>query len=147
METPQIFEQFLNLDFPYTETMLAAAAAFLLGTVWYHPKILGEKWMLVRGRTGSDVRPGVFAFIYTFILWFLASGFYSFLVILLHVDNAAGFLCLSSLVWVAFTMPPTVMGAFYTGYPFEAVAVDMGYQLAGYYLFAGAHILMGMLVL
>jgi hypothetical protein len=32
------------------------------------------------------------------------------------------------------------MGALYTGYPFEAVAIDTSYQLGGYYIFAMVHI-------
>lgn len=133
--------QFLSLDFPYMLTLVAALGAFLLGLAWYHPKVLGTKWMLVRGRTGADIKPAIMKFVYTFVLWLLAACFYSFLVILLRIDNVPGFFCLSSLVWVAFTMPPTVMGALYTGHSFEAVAIDMGYQLAGYYVFGLVHVL------
>jgi hypothetical protein len=45
------------------------------------------------------------------------------------------------LLWVAFSMPPTLMSALYTGYPFEAMAIDASYQLGGYYIFAAVHIL------
>ena len=39
-------------------------------------------------------------------------------------------------------MPPTVMGSLYTGVSFEAIAIDMAYQLGGYYVFACMHIAM-----
>ena len=39
-------------------------------------------------------------------------------------------------------MPPIVMGSLYTGDPFNAVAVDAAYQLAGYYMIALTHIVL-----
>ena len=80
------------------------------------------------------------------MLWMLASCFYTFLVIIMGLESSPALVCLSCLLWVAFAMPPTVMGAFYTGYPFNAVAIDSAYQLAGYYLFAVTHIGLGMIL-
>ena len=48
---------------------------------------------------------------------------------------------LSCLLWVGFAMPPILMGAFYTGYPIKAAAIDSAYQLAGYYMFAVVYFL------
>lgn len=70
----------------------------------------------------------------------LAACFYAFLAQFLGVDKAAGYFCLSCLLWVAFSMPPTLMSSLYTGYPFEAMAIDTSYQLGGYYIFALVHI-------
>jgi hypothetical protein len=39
-------------------------------------------------------------------------------------------------------MPPIVMGSLYTGYPFNAVAIDASYQLAGYYALGLTHIIL-----
>lgn len=58
----------------------------------------------------------------------------------LGINNPAGYFALACLLWVAFAMPPALMGALYTGYPFEAVAIDTSYQLGGYYIFALTHI-------
>ena len=127
-------------DFPYLQTVASGVLAFGLGIFWYHPKIMGKRWMEARGKSMEDISPKPFPFVVSFVLWMLASCFYSFLIIIMGLDSTPALICLSCLLWVAFAMPPTVMGAFFTGYPFNAVAIDSAYQLAGYYLFAITHI-------
>lgn len=133
-------------NFPYIETVVAGLVAYSLGWVWYHPRVLGKKWIEARGKTLADIRPRAFFSLASFILWMVSSCFYSFLILMMGFDSSPSLICLSCLLWVAFAMPPTVMGAFYTGYPFNAVAIDSAYQLAGYYLFALVHIALGMIL-
>lgn len=129
----------LNIEINFFAFMLSGVLAFVLGLVWYHPKVMGKRWMEVRGAT-APAATSPLPFVANFFLWVLAACFYSFLAYFLGIDNAAGYFCLSCLLWVAFSMPPTLMGALYTGYPFEAVAIDTSYQLGGYYIFALVHI-------
>jgi hypothetical protein len=113
----------------------------LLGIFWYSPKVMGERWMQARGGAVKPHQPGPKEMIVLFGLWLLASCFYSFLVNLLGVDSFSGLFCLSCLLWVAFAMPPAVMGSLYTSYAFEAVSIDAAYHLSGYYIFAIVHTL------
>ncbi len=130
-----------DFDINFIAFFLSGVLAFIIGVLWYHPKVLGTRWMEVRGVENEDIKPSPLPFIASFFLWTLAACFYAFLAFFLGIDNAAGYFCLSCLLWVAFSMPPTMMGALYTGYPFEAVAIDTSYQLAGYYAFALVHII------
>lgn len=130
----------MEFDFPYIETFISALLAFLLGLIWYHPKTLGTKWMDARGKSDTDIDNTTFPFVVTFMLWIIAAVFFSFLAGFHDLDSPQAYIALSSLLWVAFSMPPTLMGSFYTGYPFQAVAIDSSYQLAGYYIFAFTHI-------
>jgi len=130
----------MDIEFPFTTTFVSAVLAFILGLAWYHPKTLGTKWLEARGKRDTEPDSTPFPFVATFMLWILAATFFSFLAVIHEVTDPAGFLCLASLLWVAFSMPPTLMGSFYTGYPFQAVAIDSAYQLGGYYMFAIAHI-------
>ena len=134
------------VDFPYLETVAAGLLAFALGFVWYHPLVLGKRWIEARGKTLEDIRPKPLPVLVSFVLWMLASCFYSFLILIMGLDATMALILLSCLLWVAFAMPPTVMGAFYTGYPFNAVAIDSAYQLGGYYLFALVHVIIGMVM-
>ncbi len=136
----------LDIDFPIAATLISGVLAFSLGIFWYHPKVLGTRWMEARGITASDVKPELKQFVISFMLWLLAACFYSFMVGIIKIDIPPGFLSLSCLLWVAFAMPPLVMGALYTGYAFEAVSIDASYQLAGYYVFALVHILVDLIV-
>ena len=122
-------------------SLLSGLAAFILGMIWYHPKVLGAKWVEARG--GNHIAP-VFSssqFIVTFPLWLLTSLFFTFMVVYFQVDAPTEIFLLACLLWVAFAMPPIVMGSLYTGYPFNAVAIDASYQLGGYYVIAIVHAL------
>lgn len=123
---------------------ISALFAFLLGLFWYHPKVLGAKWMESKGRSLEDMPKTYSPFIVSFPLWFLTSLFFTFMVVYIQIDAVPEILLLACLLWVAFAMPPIVMGSLYTGDPFNAVAVDASYQLAGYYVLALTHILLGM---
>ena len=130
-----------DVEINFGALALSGFLAFLLGVVWYHPKVMGERWMEARGVDGaSSKKMSPLPFVASFFLWMLSACFYAFLAHFLNIDNAAGYFCLSCLLWVAFSMPPTLMSGLYTGYPFEAMAIDTSYQLGGYYIFAAVHI-------
>lgn len=131
----------LDLNINFGAFILSGIFAFILGMIWYHPKVMGERWMEVRGVKGSTLQKSPLPFVASLFLWILAACFYAFLAHFMGVNNAAGYFALSCMIWVAFSMPPAIMGALYTGYPFEAVAIDTSYQLGGYYVFAAVHIL------
>lgn len=130
----------LSLDINFGAFVLSAVFAFILGMLWYHPKVMGDRWMEVRGVKDGGLKSSPLPFVASFFLWMLAACFYAFLAHFLGINNAAGYFALSCMIWVAFSMPPALMGALYTGYPFEAVAIDTSYQLGGYYVFAAVHI-------
>ena len=131
------------IPYPYIETLVGALFAFILGVIWYRPKMLGERWLAARGVSNAEIHQDAKQLITSLVLWLMSACFYSFLVLFLHIDSVPGFFCLSCMLWVAFSMPPTVLGALYTGYAFEAVAIDAAYHLAGYYVLAGAHLGIG----
>lgn len=131
---------FSEIDINFAAFALSAVMAFLLGIVWYHPKVLGNKWAEARGSEAASPPSTPLPYIASFFLWMLSACFYAFLAQFLGINTAAGYFCLSCLLWVAFSMPPTLMSALYTGYPFEAMAIDTAYQLGGFYAFAAVHI-------
>ncbi|NQZ14373.1 MAG: DUF1761 domain-containing protein [Alphaproteobacteria bacterium] len=130
----------IDLDIHFGAFLLSGIFAFILGVIWYHPKVMGDRWMEVRGAKKKDVAQSALPFVASLFLWLLAACFYAFLASFLEIDTASGYFALSCLLWVAFAMPPALMGSLYTEYPFEAVAIDTSYQLGGYYVFAGVHI-------
>lgn len=119
---------------------LSSIVAFVLGLVWYHPSVLGGKWLEARNLLPNDVPKHSTPFILSFPLWFLTALFYSFLLISMGISGFAEIFLFSCMLWVAFSMPPLVMGSLYTGYPFNAVAIDASYQLAGYYALGLTHL-------
>ncbi len=130
-----------DFDINFWAFISSGILAFLIGLVWYHPKVMGKRWMEVRNLTKEDINSTTpLPYVASLFLWLLAACFYSFLAHFLGATDKEDYFALSCLLWVAFSMPPTLMGALYTGYPFEAAAIDTSYQLAGYYAFALVHI-------
>lgn len=131
-----------TLDINFSVVAFSGFLAFLLGVIWYHPKILGTRWMQARsvgGAVKADNKSPL-PYIGSFFLWMLSACFYAFLAQFLGIDRPSEFFLLSCLLWVAFSMPSTLMSALYTGYPLEAMAIEASYQLGGYYVFAAVHI-------
>lgn len=121
---------------------LEAVMAFLLGVLWYHPKVLGARWLEARNLTPEDLHRHASPLVLSFPLWFLTALFYTFLLVTLKIESPAEIFLFSCMLWVAFAMPPLVMGSLYTGYPFNAVAIDASYQLAGYYALGVTHLIL-----
>ncbi len=130
-----------NININFGAFALSGLLAFVLGLVWYHPKIMGARWMEARGHMPTQRKPSPLLYAASFFLWMLSACFYAFLAQFLGMDTPSEYFVLSCLLWVAFSMPPTLMSALYTGYSFEAMAIDTSYQLGGYYIFAFVHII------
>ncbi|MEM6781050.1 MAG: DUF1761 domain-containing protein [Pseudomonadota bacterium] len=137
----------LNLEVNFFAFMLSGLLAFLLGLIWYHPKVMGKQWADANGIDIEKMKLKPFPFIASFFLWILSACFYSFLASFLQIHMAedpqlaaAGYFALSCMLWVAFAMPPALMGALYTGGSFDGTAIDASYHLGGYYVFAAVHI-------
>lgn len=118
---------------------LSGLLAFALGLIWYHPKVMrgGGIDIMETPRKVTYTPPMLVASLF---LWVLSACFYAFLAHFLGIESAAGYFCLSCLLWVAFSMPSILMSAFYTGNSLQTMAIDAGYQLGGYYVFAVVHI-------
>ncbi len=129
-----------NLEISFPAFIISGVLAFALGLVWYHQKVMGKQWAAARGIKKTDQTKSALLYASSMFLWILSACFYAFIAQFLGIHSAAGYFALSCLLWVAFAMPPALMGALYTGYPFEAVAIDTSYQLGGYYIFAVVHI-------
>lgn len=130
---------FDGLNINFAAFTLSGVLAFLLGLVWYHPKVMGKRWAESQGSAIMNGSP--LPYVASFFLWMLSACFYAFLASFLNINTPEGYFCLSCLLWVAFAMPPTLMCALHTNRSFEAVAIDTAYQLGGYYIFAAVHII------
>jgi hypothetical protein len=132
-----IFNQF-PIQFPLSETLASAAAAAALGILWYHPKILGQKWVDEHRET-RILRLPIMAYIIGAFLWVLSAAVYSFLTHFLTPPTIGALLGLSTFIWVGFILPSSMINGFYCKQKLMTTAVDSSYYLAGLYLFAVVH--------
>ena len=133
-----IFNQFPT-TFPVVETILSGFVAFVLGILWYHPKIMGEKWLEAMGRDDEKISLSPFVYVVALCLWMVSAAVYSFLAGFLTPPAIGELLGLSTFIWVGFILPAVMIGGMFMGKKLMAMAVDSSYFLAGLYLFAVIH--------
>jgi hypothetical protein len=133
-----IFNQFPT-SFPIVETVLSGFVAFILGILWYHPKIMGEKWLEAMGRSEDKIRLQWFVYPIAIALWMVSAAVYSFLAGFLTPPAIGELLGLSTFIWVGFILPAVMIGGLFMGKKLMVMAVDSSYFLAGLYLFAVIH--------
>ncbi|PCH98877.1 MAG: hypothetical protein COB76_06645 [Alphaproteobacteria bacterium] len=133
-----IFNQFPD-QFPILETLISAFVAFFLGVLWYHPKVMGEKWAEAVGQDKSNVKITFAGYILAIVLWTISASVYSFLTTFLAPPAIGALLGLSTFLWIGFILPAVMIGGMFMGKKLMVMAVDSSYFLAGLYLFAVIH--------
>jgi hypothetical protein len=125
--------------FPLIQTILSGFVAFVLGVLWYHPKVMGEHWAEAVGQEKSKVNIGFVGYVVGLFLWMLSAFVYSFLTTFLTPPTIGALLGLSTFLWVGFILPAVMIGGMFMGKKLMVMAVDSSYFLAGLYLFAVIH--------
>jgi len=125
-------------DFPYIQTFLSGFVAFVLGVLWFHPKVMGEKWAEKTGYINIKP-PKPFVYVISLLLWLISAGIYTFLTQFLTPPTIGALLGLATFLWVGFVLTAILISGFYLQRNFLSMAVDSSYFLAGLYLFAVIH--------
>ena len=115
------------------EVLVAAASAFVLGAIWYSPKLFGSTWQHLVGLSDEQIKDSNPAIIFgtSFVLLFIAALFLSFFVEIFTMMGstavmgamAGGFLCL---VFVATSFGVNYL---FARRPLKLYLIDVGYLL------------------
>ena len=125
----------------YVAVMLAAAASFVFGGIWYG--VFSKQWMQAAGLTIEDIKPGkgpvlapyinaflaelVMAFMFAGLLGTLGSG----------VASVQAGLIMGAMLWLGFIMSSLVVNHAFQGAPKALTFIDGGHWL-GVLLVQGA---------
>ena len=134
----EIFDYFPS-DFPVLQTIISALVAFILGVVWYNPKLIGEKAIEALSEQTRGYKPGAVSYVIAFLLWSMTSLIYSFLTSFLTPPTIQSLLGLSTFLWIGFILPAIMMNGLFHGKKLILMGLDSSYFLAGLYLFAVIH--------
>ena len=121
-----------------TAILLSAMLAFLLGFIWYHPKVFGTEWNEAVGKKSKDLEEGRIAHHAISVIGWLAAAFvYAFLIShRLILGDIQDYMFLSIALWGAFMMPPKAAAIMHGNFNTKLLWIDGGYHLAGYLMFA-----------
>lgn len=117
----------------YLAVVVAAAAAFALGGVWYSPLLFAKLWVNAHGYSEEQVKAmqksaGKAYGVSLVCQWLIALAI-AVLVGYLHFDHLAQGAKLSLLVWVGFAFPLGLMATMFTEKRITVFVIDTGYQL------------------
>lgn len=132
---------FTNVN--YVAVMLAAAASFIFGGVWYG--IFSKPWMEAAGMTMEDIKPSGGPVLAPYVNAFLAELVMAFMLagILLtlgggHANLKAG-LVTGAMIWLGFVMSSLIVNHSFQGAKKALTMIDGGHWL-GVLLIQGAAI-------
>lgn len=114
-------------------SVVAAAAGWLVGAIWYAPFTFGPLWLRFAPEAIDTLEKTVANRISYYALAFLASLFQAFaleaLLIISHHDDLGSALALAGIVWAAFTASASLMDGIFRRRLAKDWIVDMGHRL------------------
>lgn len=127
------------LDFAvnYTHIIVAAAAAFVLGMVWWAPQVFGKAWLKAMEASGKDMAKMQkesdmkVSFGLSALGWLLAAYVMAYLLAMLGMEGWQGGAKLGFWMWLGFTGSIGINTVVFSGQPKTVFYINQGYYLAG----------------
>ena len=121
--------------------LAAAASTFVVGMIWYNPKVFGNAWMQSVGMTEEKAKEGNMALIFglSFVMAFIAAFFLN------HLVNHDGEAYQTfkhgafhgSLLGVMIAMPIVITNALYEQKSFKYMMINLGYWVVSFAVMGG----------
>ena len=122
----------LALDINWLAVIVAAVASMVIGFVYYHPRVLGTRWMQLMGKSMTDVSNAGMAYAYTAVAALVAA----FVVAqFIHWSNSYTLVegaWLGAVGWLGFTATSTFSDYVFSGRPWALFSIQNGYQLISF---------------
>jgi len=125
----------------YLAVVVAAAAAFAIGGLWYSPLLFAKQWVKAHGFSEERVKEmqkgAAKAYGVSILCQLLIALAIAVLVGYLHLWHCVQGLKLALLIWAGFALPLGLMAAMFTEKRIAVFCIDAGYQLV-YLLLMGS---------
>ena len=112
---------------------VAAAAAFLLGALWYSPLLFAKAWVHAHGYTPEKVKAmqatAGRAYAVSFACFLLMAGVLHIFLSHLGADTAGSGAGWAFHAWLGFALPIGLTANMYSDKPLATFLIDAGYQL------------------
>lgn len=116
-----------------TAIFTGAAVYFLIGILWYSPKLFGRAWKELTGMDTGDARGrgGYGMYLSTFILLLLLTYVLAHVLAYVAVTTVGAAAITGIWLWLGFVITTMAVNAMYAGRPQKLVLIDAGYHLLG----------------
>jgi len=123
-----------SADVNYLAVLVAAAATFALGALWYSPAVLGKQWMHAHGYTLEKVKEmqktAGRAYVVSFACYIVLASVLSLLAGYTGATTMVQGLWLGFLVWIGFAATLGLTAHMFSDKRLATYLIDAGYQLA-----------------
>ena len=109
--------------------LVATAAAFVLGGIWYGP-VFGQAWMAAIGKSADDLKPSPMPFIVSFFTALLTCIVLAVLMYDLAIETLGGGLAMGALVGVGFIATAMASDTAFCGWGMRLFLIQSGYRVA-----------------
>ncbi len=108
--------------------LVATAAAFVLGGIWYGP-VFGKAWMAAIGKTEDDLQPSPMPFIISFFTALLTCIVLAMLIGGLGIATLGGGMAMGALVGVGFIATAMASDTAFCGWGMRLFLIQSGYRV------------------
>ncbi len=115
----------------YLAVVAAAAAAVVIGFVWYSPPVFGKRWTALLGRQMQTSSPAT-GYILVIVLSLITAFVLAQIVAVTGAKTLADGGVAGILVWLGFVATVTASQAVFEGKPLALWTLNNGFQLVSY---------------
>ena len=108
--------------------LVATAAAFVLGGIWYGP-VFGKAWLAAIGKSADDLKPSPMPFIVSFFTALLTCIVLAMLMSGLGLATLGGGLAMGALVGVGFIATAMASDTAFCGWGIRLFLIQSGYRV------------------
>lgn len=108
--------------------LVATAAAFVLGYVWYGP-VFGKAWVAALGKTEDEIQPSPTPFVVSFVAALATCVVVAALMSGLGMTGAADGAVLGLLTGIGFIAASTASDTAFCGWSWKLWAIQAGYRI------------------
>ena len=117
--------------------LISALLGFLLGFLWYSPKVFGDAWLQAIGKTEKGIEPTIARHAISIIGWLAAAFVYAIIISQsIAIRGVQDYMFLSIALWGAFMLPAKATAMFQGNFNTKLIWIDGMYYLVGYLIMA-----------
>lgn len=113
--------------------LVAAIAGFVVGGLWYSPKMFGPTWMKLLGWSEAEAEKAKKgagkAMLAGFGTQLVTAYVFAYVLNMFAVDSAAEAIRVAIIMWVGFTFATQIGGVLWERKPFKLFVLNAGYSI------------------
>ena len=124
----------LAFDINWLAVIVAAVASMVLGFVYYHPRVLGTRWMALMGKSMADVGSAGMSYALTAVGALVAAFVVAQFIHWSDSYTLAEGAFIGAVGWLGFTAAATAADYVFSGRPWPLWSIQNGYQVLSFAL-------------